>query len=222
MMAPFRNAVQHGLLCALRRPVDVAVPLAFFLLVAIMFPLAIGPDRALLLRIAPGVLWVGALLASLLALHRLFEPGLASGMLEQMLLSPHPAVLHVAGRIAAHWLTGGVPMALFAPLLALQYGLDGGALGVLCGGLLLGTTVFCLLGAVGAALTLGGRGGSVLTALILLPLYVPVLILGTGALSATLSGSDGTPHLLLLGALACAALALAPWATTTALRLALE
>lgn len=222
MLAPFTFALRHGLVCALRRPVDVAVPLAFFLLVASLFPLGIGPERALLARIAPGVLWVGALLASLLALHRLFEPDLAAGTLEQVLLAPHPAVLHVTGRIAAHWLTTGVPLALAAPVIALQYGLDAGTLGPLCGSLLLGTAVFSLLGGVGAALTLGGRGGSVLVALILLPLYVPVLILGAGALSARLAGTSPTPYLLLLAALACAALALAPWATTAALRIALE
>lgn len=222
MLAALRLSVHHGLLCALRRPVDVAVPLAFFVLVASLFPLGIGPDRALLARLAPGVLWVGALLASLLALHRLFEPDLADGTLEQLLLSPQPAVLLVAGRIGAHWLACGAPLALAAPVVALQYGLDANALGVLCGSLLLGTTIFSLLGAIGAALTLGGRGGSVLVALILLPLYVPVLIMGSGALAAKLNGTSHVPYLMLLGALGCAALALAPWAATAALRVALE
>lgn len=222
MLTPFVCAVRHGLLCSLRQPADLAAPLAFFVMVASLFPLGIGPDRALLLRIAPGIVWVCALLAALLGLHRLFEPDRADGTLEQLLLAPGPTALMVAGRIAAHWLASGVPLALVAPIVALQYGMERAALAVLVGGLLLGTAVFSLVGSVGAALTLGSRGGSVLTALILVPLYIPVLILGTGALAAVLSGTGPAAHLMLLGALCSAALALAPWATTAALRIAVE
>lgn len=222
MLRAFGYAVRRGLLCSLRQPVDIAAPLGFFLMVASLFPLGIGPDRELLLRVAPGIIWVSALLASLLALHRLFEPDLADGTLEQMLLSPEPVFVLVAGRIAAHWLTSGVTLTLVAPLVALQYGLGSGALGVLVFGLLLGTFVFSLLGAVGAALALGGRGGSVLVALILMPLYIPTMILGSGALTATLTAMHPGPYLMLLGALACVALLAAPWATAAALRIAVE
>ena len=222
MLTAFARSARHGVGSALRKPGDLLTPPAFFALAASLFPMGVGSDPALLARIAPGVLWVGALLAALLGLHRLFEPGYADGTLEQLFLSPQPVLAVVAGRIAAHWLTAGLPLVLLAPLLALQYGVAAGGLAVLCGGLLLGTPVLSLLGAIGAALALGGNGGSVLVALILMPLYVPVLILGAGALSAWQSGADASPHLMLLGALACAALALAPWAATAALRVALE
>jgi heme exporter protein B len=222
MLRAFACALRQSLLCTLRKPAEAVTPLLFFLMVATLFPMGTGPDTALLERIAPGVLWVGALLASLLALPRLFEGDLADGTLEQMLLSPHPASLLVAGRIAAHWLACGLPLACAAPVIALQYGLEGSTLGILWGSLLPGTAIFSLLGAIGAALTLGGRGGTVLMALILMPLYVPVLILGAGAVAASQTGGNSAPHLYLLAALACAALALAPWASTAALRIALE
>ncbi|WBS00972.1 heme exporter protein CcmB [Pseudoduganella sp. SL102] len=222
MLTVFLRAVRHGLLCSMRQPAELAAPLAFFVMVASLFPLGIGADGALLLRIAPGAVWICALLAALLGLHRLFEPDRADGTLEQLLLAPGPTTLLVAGRIAAHWLTSGVPLALASPIVALQYGMEPAVLAILVAGLLPGTAVFSLVGAVGAALTLGSRGGSVLTALILVPLYMPVLILGSGAVAAALTGTDPAAHLMLLGALSCAALALAPWATTAALRIAVE
>ena len=222
MLAAYLHAVRCGLLCSLRRPVDVAAPLIFFVMVTTLFPLGIGPEKALLLRIAPGIIWSGALLASLLALQRLFEPDLADGSLEQMLLSPEPVVVLTAGKITAHWMTSGVPLAIVAPVVALQYGLDGSAFGALLLSGLLGTLVFSNIGAIGAALGLGSRGGSLLTALLVMPLQIPVVILGSGALNASLTGMTPAPHLMLLGALACAALALSPWAAAAALRLSQE
>jgi len=206
----------------MRQPVDILAPLAFFIMVASLFPLGIGPDKSLLLRIAPGIIWVSALLASLLGLHRLYETDLGDGSLEQMLLCPGPTVLFVVGKIAAHWLLSGLTLALISPIVALQYGLERASLWTLLLSLMLGTSIFSLIGSIGAALAVGGRGGSVLVALILMPLYVPVLILGSGALTATLTGADPSAHLSLLGALSCAMLALAPWATTAALRVSVE
>lgn len=222
MLKLFIRSARYGTLCAVRRPADMAAPLAFFLMVASLFPFGVGADGALLQRMAPGVVWVSALLASLLGLHRLFEPDKADGTLEQMLLAPAPTIVLAAGRIAAHWLTTGVPLAVMSPVVAVQYGLDWAALLLLVFSLLLGTAVFSLVGAVGAALTLGSQGGSVLMALILVPLYVPALILGSGALAARLAGMSPYAHLMLLAALACAAMALAPWAAAAALRISVE
>ncbi|MEW6760723.1 MAG: heme exporter protein CcmB [Pseudomonadota bacterium] len=222
MLRTYIHSLRYGLLSSLRRPVDLSSPLIFFVMVTSLFPLGIGPEKALLLRIAPGIVWAGALLASLLALQRLFEPDLTDGTLEQMLLSPEPFVVLVAGKISAHWMTSGVPLAIVAPVVALQYGLDGPALGTLLLGALLGTLVFSTIGSIGAALGLGSRGGSLLTALLVMPLQIPVVILGSGALTASLTGVQPAPYLMLLGALACAALALAPWATAAALRLSQE
>jgi len=222
MVREFGISLRTGLVCLMRQPVDVLAPLAFFLMIASLFPLAVGPDQGLLQKIAPGIIWVSALLASLLGLHRLYEPDLADGSLEQMLLCPGPAVVKVAGRITAHWIVSGLGLVIVSPIVALQYGLGIASFGMLLASLVLGTCVFSLLGSVGAALALGGRGGSVLVALILMPLYVPVLILGAGALTAQLAGQPSSAHLMLLGALACFALALAPWTTTAALRLSVE
>jgi heme exporter protein B len=164
------------------------------------------------------MLWIAALLASMLALHRLFAQDHADGTLEQLLLSPEPATLLVAGKILAHWNTTGIPLIVLSPLLALQFGLPAEQVLVLMASLLLGTPILSLIGAIGAALTLGVRGGGVLIALLVLPLYVPVLIFGAGAAVAP----DPQSHLFLLGGLLAAALALAPWATAAALRIAQE
>lgn len=222
MLQAFGLSLRMSLTCSMRRPVDILAPLAFFVMVTSLFPLGIGPDKPLLLRIAPGIIWVSALLASLLGLHRLYEPDLTDGSLEQMLLCPEPTILLIIGKIAAHWLSSGVTLAIISPVVALQYGLEAASLGTLFLSLVLGTSVFSLIGAIGAALSLGARGGSVLMALILMPLYVPVLILGSGAVTASLAGTDPSAYLSLLGALTCATLALAPWATTVALRLSVE
>ena len=214
--------IQRDLLLAMRRKTEVLTALLFFAIVASLFPLGIGPEPALLRKIAPGVLWVAALLATMLGLQRMFAADHTDGTLEQMLLSPTPLVLLVGGKNLAHWLVCGLPLVLLAPLLAVQFDLDAGSLGVLTLGLLLGTPVLSLVGSIGAALTLGVRGGGVLLSLLVLPLYIPTLIFGAGAVQAHSSGLGAGGHLSLLAALLLLALFFAPWATTAALRIALE
>ncbi|HTY03936.1 MAG TPA: heme exporter protein CcmB [Rhodocyclaceae bacterium] len=214
--------VRRDLLIALRRKSEVLTALFFFIIVVSLFPLGIGPDAKLLKKIAPGVIWVAALLSTMLSLNRLFATDHADGTLEQMTLSPTPLGLLVTGKIVAHWLTSGLPLVLLAPVLGIQFDLDLSALGVLAGALLLGTPLLSLIGAIGAALTLGVRGGGVLVSLLVLPLYVPALIFGAGAVEAHVSGLDPQGHLSLLAALLALAAFFAPWATTAALRVALE
>ena len=214
--------LRRDLLLAARRRSEVVTALFFFVVVVSLFPLGIGPEPALLRRIAPGVLWVAALLATLLALPRLFAADHADGTLEQMALSPQPFGLLMAGKVAAHWLLSGLPLVLLAPLLGLQFGLDGETLVVLMLALLLGTPLLSLIGAIGAALTLGLRGGGVLLALLVLPLYIPALIFGAGAVEAHSAGLDTGGHFSVLAAMLALAVFFAPWATTAALRIALE
>lgn len=214
--------IRRDLLLALRSKTEVLTALFFFVIVASLFPLGIGPEPALLRKIAPGVLWVAALLASMLGLQRMFAADHADGTLEQMALSPTPLVLLVAGKIVSHWLVCGLPLVLIAPVLGIQFDLDAPALGVLMLALLLGTPVLSMIGAIGAALTLGVRGGGVLLSLLVLPLYVPALIFGAGAVQAQVGGLDVGGHLSLLAALLALATFFAPWATTAALRIALE
>lgn len=209
------------LLLAVRRPSDALSGLLFFILVGSLFPLSIGPDAALLRIIAPGVIWVAALLAVLISLHRLFEHDLADGSLEQWLLAPRMLVGLVAIKVAAHWFIACLPLILVAPLLALQYGLPIESVGGLILALLLGTPTLALLGGLGAALTLGLRG-QVLLALIVLPMSVPPLVFGCAAMTATQQGLPAGPSLSLLGACLSLAAFLCPWATAAALRLALE
>ncbi|MBK6713797.1 MAG: heme exporter protein CcmB [Burkholderiales bacterium] len=213
---------RRDLLLALRRKSEVLTALFFFVIVCSLFPLGIGPEPALLRKIAPGVLWVAALLATLLGLPRMFAADHQDGTLEQMALSPSPLGLLVAGKILAHWLVSGLPLVLLAPVLGIQFDLAPDALGVLLLALLLGTPLLSLIGAIGAALTLGVRGGGVLLALLVLPLYVPALIFGAGAVEAHIAGLAFAGHFSLLGAMLAVALFFAPWATTAALRIALE
>lgn len=222
MLTTLRIVIYRDLLLALRRRSDVANALLFFVIVASLFPLGVGPEPNLLRTIAPGVLWVAALLASMLALGRMFAADYADGTLEQMLLTPAPLSIVVAGKVLAHWVVTGLPLIALAPVLALQFDLPREALGVLVGSLLLGTPVLSLIGAIGAALTLGVRGAGVLTALLVLPLYVPVLILGAGAVDATAAGMGGAGHLMLLAALLVFAAVFAPWPIAAALRIAVE
>lgn len=214
--------IHRDLLLAMRRRTEVLTALFFFVIVTSLFPLGIGPEPVLLRRIAAGVLWVGALLATMLGLQRMFADDHADGTLEQMVLSPAPLVLLVVGKNVAHWLVCGLPLVLLAPVLGLQFDLDAQSLGVLTLGLLLGTPVLSLVGSIGAALTLGVRGGGVLLSLLVLPLYIPTLIFGAGAVQAYASGQGAGGHLSLLAALLVLALFFAPWATTAALRIALE
>jgi heme exporter protein B len=214
--------IRRDLLLAMRRKSEVLTALFFFIIVVSLFPLGIGPEAALLKKIAPGILWVAALLATMLGLARLFAPDHADGTLEQMVLSPTPLGLLITGKIVAHWITTGLPLVLLAPVLGIQFDLDAEALVILVVALLLGTPLLSLIGAIGAALTLGVRGGGVLLSLLVLPLYVPALIFGAGAVEAHISGMGAGGHLSLLAALLALAVFFAPWATTAALRIALE
>lgn len=214
--------VRRDLLLAWQQRGDLLVGLVFFVLVASLFPLAIGPEPQLLARVGPGVLWVAALLANLLALPRLFTADWQDGTLEQLLLAPAPASILVAGKLAAHWLTTGVPLALVAPLLGVQYGLNGQELLMLVASLLLGTPTLSALGSIGAALTLGVRQGELLLALLVLPLYAPILIFGSGAVTAVAAGMSGMAELSLLAALMCASVFFAPWLAAMSLKLAVE
>lgn len=207
---------------AARHRGDAVTTLVFFVMVASLFPLAIGAEPNVLRQIGPGVLWVAALLASLLSLPRLFTADHADGMLEQLLLMPHPLAALALAKVAAHWITTGLPLALLAPLLGLQYGLDAPTIGVLVISLLLGTPALSLIGATASALTLGLRGGGALTALLVLPLNAPILIFGAGAVAAQSSGLDPTAQLSLLGAILALGLGLLPWALAQALRIACE
>jgi heme exporter protein B len=214
--------IRRDLLMVTRRKSEVLTALFFFVIVSSLFPLGIGPEPALLRKIAPGVLWVGALLATMLGLQRMFAADHADGTLEQMAISPTPLVLLVTGKIVAHWLVSGLPLVLMAPVLGIQFDLDTGALGVLILALLLGTPLLSLIGSIGAALTLGVRGGGVLLSLLVLPLYVPALIFGAGAVESHIAGLGAGGHLSLLAAILVMAAFFAPWATTAALRIALE
>ena len=212
----------RDLMLALRHPGETMLVVAFFLLVASLFPLGVGAEPQLLQRIGPGVIWVCALLAAFLSLPALFATDYADGSLEQMQLSPHPMVSWVSGKIAAHWIMSGLPLTILSPFIGLQYGLSPDVLGVLAGALLIGTPTLSLLGAACTALALGARGGGMLLALLALPLFVPVLIFGAGAAEAQATGLSAAPHFSILGAaLILAAMGL-PFAVCTAVRIALD
>ena len=214
--------VERDLTLALRHRSDVLTTLFFFVIVVSLFPLGVGPEPELLAAMATGVVWVAALLASMLSLSRLFADDYADGTLEQLAITPQPLAMLVLGKIIAHWLVTGVPLVLMAPLLGLQFGMEGAAMAMLMLSLLLGTPALSLIGAIGAALTLGLRGGGVLVSLLVLPLYIPVLIFGAGAVEASMVGMGVGGHLSLLGAILVMALLLAPWAAAAALRISLE
>lgn len=214
--------LQREVSLAMRQKGEVLTPLVFFVVIASLFPLGIGPESALLLRLAPGVLWVSALLAAMLSLQRLFSTDYSDGTLEQMALSTTPLGLLVLAKSVAHFLLSGLPLVLVAPVLGLQFGLDERALGVLVASLLLGTPTLSLIGSIGAALTLGVRGAGVLLSLLILPLYIPVLIFGAGAVEADAAGLGAGGHLSLLAALLVVSLFFAPLATTAALKISLE
>jgi heme exporter protein B len=217
-----QSVVHRDLLLAMRRRSDIANAVLFFVIVVSLFPFGVGPEANLLRAIAPGVVWVAALLASMLALNRLFAADHADGTLEQLVLGAAPLGVTAAAKAFAHWLVSGLPLVAIAPLLALQYDLDAGLYGVLALSLLLGTPVLSLVGGIGAALTLGVRGGGVLLALLVLPLYVPVLVMGAGAVEMASAGLGGQGQLLILGAMLIVAAAFAPWATAAALRISSE
>lgn len=220
--AAFGGIVRRDLRLASRRKAEPLFTLGFFVLVASLFPLGLGPEPELLRRIAPGVLWVAALLASMLALGRMFTADFEDGTLEQLALAPVPLVAAVGGKVVAHWLVSELPLVLVSPLLALQYGLPADVIALLMISLLIGTPALSLVGAIGAALTIGVRGGGVLVALLVLPLYVPTLIFGAGAVDASLAGMSSAASLSLLGACLILATVFAPPAAAAAIRIALE
>src|SRR3954463_10461401 len=222
MLAVARTLVARDLLLAWRRRADAAVALLFFIIVASLFPLGVGAEPNQLRAIAPGVIWVAALLSSLLSLGRLFAADHGDGTLEQLMLGAAPLGVVAAAKTVAHWLVSGMPLVVIAPVIALQYDVERSLYGVLALSLLLGTPVLSFIGAIGAALTLGLRGGGVLIALLVLPLYVPVLILGAGAVAVAEAGLSAEGQLELLGALLVLAAAFAPWAGAAALRISSE
>jgi heme exporter protein B len=197
-------------------------PIFFFILVVSLFPLGVGPGPVILSTIAPGVIWVAALLATLLSMERLFRSDFEDGSLEQMLLSPHPLALLVLAKVTAHWLMTGLPLLLVSPLLAVLLHLHSDAVPTLMLSLLLGTPSLSLLGAIGVALTVGLRRGGVLLTLLVLPLYVPILIFGTAAIMASASGLAASGQLALLGAIFALALVLAPLAIAAGLRISVN
>lgn len=218
MLAVIKREIALGM----RQKGELMTPLVFFMVITSLFPLGVGAESNLLLRMAPGVLWVSALLAAMLSLQRMFATDHADGSLEQMVLSPTPLGLLVLSKALAHFLLSGLPLVLVAPVLGLQFGMDSRALGILMLSLLLGTPTLSLIGSIGAALTLGVRGAGVLLSLLILPLYIPVLIFGAGAVEADAAGLGIGGHLSLLTALLVLSLFFSPLATAAALRISLE
>jgi heme exporter protein B len=214
--------LEREITLVIRRRGDALTILFFFVIVVSLFPLGVGPDPQLLRVMGGGVVWVAALLAAMLSLTRLFANDYADGTLEQLMLIPHPPTLWVFGKVLAHWLVTGLPLMLMAPILGLQYGLPTEALWMQIASLALGSPILSLIGAIGAALTLGLRGGGVLLSLLVLPLYIPVLIFGAGAVDGAMTGLGSAAHLSLLGAGLILAIMLAPYACSVALRISME
>ena len=215
----FIASFRRDWLIAIRHGADLFNPLVFFLIVITLIPLGISPEKAVLAQLAPGILWVMALLATLLSLDGLFRSDYEDGSLEQILISPQPVYFVVLAKVLAHWLTTGVPLALLAPLLGLMLNLPGQGYGPLVLSLLLGTASMSLIGAVGAALTVSLRKGGLLLSLIVMPLYIPVLIFGASAVQAAVQGNALAMQMAVLGALLAAAMVLAPLAAAGALRI---
>jgi len=223
MVKVFLCVLTRDITLAMRRRTDVLTTLFFFLIVVTLLPLGVGNEREWLRQLGPGVVWVAALLASMLALERLFAADYDDGTLEQLLLTGQPLSLLVLAKVLAHWLLTGLPLVLLAPLVAMQYHLQGVAVWVMMASLLVGTPVLSLLGAIGAALTLGLRGGGILLSLLILPLYIPVLVYGSGAVTVSMIEiTDIQPYFALLGAFLLVALLFAPLASAAALRISLE
>ncbi len=221
-MSGFGALLRRDLRLALRQGSDTATVLAFFVIAVSLFPFGVGAERETLAAIAAGILWVAALLAALLSLDRLFQADYEDGTLDYLLSSPAAPTLMVMAKALAHWLTTGLPLVILSPLLALLLNLPTPAYPALIAGLALGTPILTLIGAIGAALVLGARRGGVLLSLLILPLYIPVLIFGVGAVEAAATGQGFRVHLLLLGAFLLGAMALAPFVAAVALRQAAE
>lgn len=218
----FIATFQRDLLLAFRHKGEMINPLVFFLIAISMIPLGLGPEKALLARIAPGILWVMALLATLLSLDNLFRTDFDDGTLEQLLISPHPLYLSVLAKVLAYWLSTGLPLMLLSPLLGVMLSLPASAFLALCLTLFLGTAAMSLIGSVGAALTVGLRKGGLLISLIVMPLYVPILIFGASAVQDAAFGHAYTMQLAVLGAVLCVATLLAPIAAAAALRVSVN
>ncbi|MDE0780927.1 MAG: heme exporter protein CcmB [Alphaproteobacteria bacterium] len=214
--------IRRELKLALRGGTDAVMAVVFFVLAAVLFPFGLGADPAMLPRIGGGIIWVVALLAAMLSLERMYANDHEDGSLDLLYLSPVALGTLALAKALAHWLTTGVLLLIAAPILALLYNLPASAFGALALSMLLGTPILSLVGGIGAALTLGARRGGVLLALLILPLYVPVLIFGAGAIDGAVAGRPIGPALLVLSGFLLAALALAPWATAAALRQAIE
>ncbi len=221
-MSGFTTLLMRDLRLVLRRPGDVGVVLAFFVVATVLFPLGIGPETNLLARIAAGVLWCAALFAALLSLERLFAADYEDGTLDLLLLAPWPLELAALAKCLAHWIVTGLPLSLLAPFLGVAFGLDGQSLLALGATLLVGTPTLSLIGGLAAALTLGARKSGALLALLALPLCVPTLIFGAGAIETLAAGDGIVTHVAILAALALVALATTPWAIAAALRQAGE
>ncbi len=213
---------RRDLLLAGRRRVEALLPLGFFIVAAGLFPIGVSPEPQVLQQIAPGVVWVCALLAAMLSVTQMFAADHQDGSLEQMLLAPQPLLLVTLGKVLAHWLCTGLPLVIAAPLIGVMFDMTGAAIAMLMLTLLLGTPILSLLGAVGAALTLGLRSGAALVFLLVLPLTIPALIFGTGAVAAVNAGQSAQAHLSLLGALLITTLLGAPLAAAAALRISLD
>lgn len=221
-MIRFLEIIRRDLRLALRQGSDSVMVVTFFVLTVVLFPFGIGPETGILERVSAGVLWVTALLASLLSLDRLFQTDYEDGSLELLVLTPVALEAVVAAKVVAHWLTTGLPLLLAAPILAVLLHMNADGFATLMLTMLIGTPILSLIGGIGAALVLGARRGGVLLSLLVLPLYVPVLIFGVGAIDAAVQGRSAEPHLLILAGLLAVALPLSPWATAAALRQALE
>jgi heme exporter protein B len=221
-MKPLISIIARDLRLAVRQGGATLLALVFFVLTVTLFPLGVGPEPAILARIAPGVLWVAALLAAMLSLDRLFQSDFEDGSLEQLVLSSLPVGGVVLAKIIAHWMTTGFPLLLAAPFLAVLLNMNGEGFTALMLTMLIGTPALSLIGAIGAALTLTVRRGGVLLSLLVLPLYIPVLIFGVSAIDAAVHGLNAKPHLLLLAALTVACLPLCPWAAAAAVKLSLD
>jgi len=218
----FIAMIRRDMTAAFRHPSDLINPLIFFVVVVTLFPLAVTPESDFLREIAPGVLWVSALLATLLSLDMLFQSDFQDGTLEQMILSPQPLYASILAKVFTHWLLSGLPLTLLSPLLAMMLFLSADGTQALMLTLLLGTPVLSFIGAIGSALTVGLRKTDLLLSLLVLPLYIPVLIFASGAVQAAIAGLPIVGHLALLGALLALAVVLAPVAISTALRISLS
>jgi len=221
-MRGFVLIIRRDLHLALSQGMDSLMVVAFFVIAVVLFPLGVGPEPNILARIGPGIIWVAALLASMLSLERLFQTDYEDGSLELLALQPVALEVTVMAKVTAHWLTTGLPLIVAAPLLAVLMNMPADGLWALMAALVLGTPTLSLIGAIGAALILGSRRGGILLSLLVLPLYIPVLIFGATAVDAVLGGFSAKPQLLILGGFLVAALPLCPWAGAAALRQAFD